>query len=76
MEVNNRRIEALYIINISYAIMHCTGCLQNQANKIPGFFQDFQEFFKQFSRINYYTKYIIIWNNYITTSLVTYFNFS
>ena len=27
------------------------GCLQNQANKIPGFFQDFQEFFKQFSRI-------------------------
>ena len=28
-----------------------TGCLQNQANKFPGFFQDFQEFFKQFSRI-------------------------
>ena len=28
-----------------------SGCLQIQANKIPGFFQDFQEFFKQFSRI-------------------------
>ena len=29
-----------------------TGCLQNQANKIPGFLQDCQEFFKQFSRIS------------------------
>ena len=63
-----------------------TGCLQNQANKIPGFFQDFLEFFKQFSRIclhkmstpNKFVHTIIIWNVqfrlayfYLTTSLLT-----
>ena len=37
--------------NLSTTLKDYTGCLQNQANKIPGFFQDFQEFFKQFSRI-------------------------
>ena len=36
---------------LRYAELLSSGCLQNQANKIPGFLQDFQEFLKQFSRI-------------------------
>ena len=63
------------------------GCLQNQANKIPGYLQDFQEFFKQFSRICLHkmstqiiiVHTIIIWNVqfhlayfYLTTSLLTF----
>ena len=39
------------VFNQQTLVHNYSGCLQNQANKIPGFLQDFQEFFKQFSRI-------------------------
>ena len=46
-----------------------TGCLQNQANKIPGFLQDFQEFFKEFPGF-VCTKYFVYPNEFVLTIII------